>query len=102
MRNAILAAFPRAALVDAPTDIPGFASPLDIYNVIVSAYRDLVRLGLVENLELFAAALLVMRDPIDRNRVNIYVKPDMVNQLRVVAALVETHLELTTSGQIAA
>ena len=48
----------------------------------------------MENVDLFARYLIVERNPSDRNRVDVLMRPDFVNQLRVVAALVETHLEL--------
>lgn len=102
LRRAIVGAFPRAALSTDDLGIEGFASAEEVRQVILLAYDDLVALGLVENAELFAAGLVVERNAIDRNRLDCYVQPDMVNQLRVVAVLVETHLELIEGGQIAA
>lgn len=94
MRGAIQGAFPRAALTSEDTNIPGFASPGKIYDVIVHEYRRLQNEGLVEKVDLFAEGLVVERDEIDANRVNVLMRPDVVNQLRVVAAIVETNLEL--------
>lgn len=95
MRAAITGAFPRAALTTEDTNIPGFASPGKIRDVLIHEYKALERSGLVEKSDLFAEALIVERDEVDANRVNVLMRPDVVNQLRIVAALVETHLELT-------
>lgn len=94
MRAAITGAFPRCALTDEPTGINGFTSPAEIKLVIMHEYQRLQGLGLVENYDLFVQFLIVERDDVDRNRVNVLMRPDMVNQLRVVATIVETHLEL--------
>lgn len=94
MRSAITGAFPRSALTTENTGIPGFASPEQIKNVILVAYLFLVREGLVENYPLFAEALIVERNAIDANRVDIMMRPDLVNQLVIVAAAIETHLQL--------
>lgn len=102
LRRAITAAFPRSALSTEPMNIDGFASPEEIRQVILAAYDDMVEVGLVENAGLFEEALIVERHATDRNRVDCYLRPDFVNQLRVVAAVVETNLELIEEGQIAA
>ena len=94
MRAHIQSTFPRCALTDVPTGINGFASVQQIATAILHNYRMLEGAGLVENFGLFAQYLIVERDLYDRNRVNCLMRPDMVNQLRVVAALVETHLQI--------
>jgi phage tail sheath gpL-like len=94
MRAEITGAFPRAALSDEPTGINGFTSPPEIEMIILNTYDRFVTDGLCENPDLFSQLLVVERDSVDANRVNALMKPDFVNQLRVVAALVETHLEL--------
>lgn len=94
MRAMIQGNFSRAALTTDESGIPGFASPMLIRLAIIHEYRRLEKLGLVENSNLFAQFLIVERDEVDRNRVNVLMRPDFVNQLRVVAAVVETHLEL--------
>lgn len=93
MRAAIRGAFPRAALTDTDTGIPGFASPGTIKDVFIHNYRNLESVGLVENTLLFAEHLIVQRNSINANRVDAYMPIDVVNQLRTVAALVETNLE---------
>lgn len=102
MRYEITGAFPRAALSDEPTGINGFTSPQEIEMVVLNQYDRFVTDGLCENAELFSQLLVVERDGTDHNRVNILMKPDFVNQLRVVAALVETHLELVQESPVAA
>jgi phage tail sheath gpL-like len=94
MRAAITGAYPRCALTDRPTGINGFTSVPQIRALIISEYIRMQEIGLVEHSELFSRYLVVERDPVDRNRVNALMRPDMVNQLRVVAVVVETHLEL--------
>lgn len=94
MRAAITGTFPRAALTDQDSGIAGFASPGQIRDVIIHEYKRLESLGLVENHELFTSGLVVERDTVEANRVNILMRPDVVNQLVVIATLVETHLQL--------
>lgn len=85
----------RAALRDEnPTGIQGVATPADIRNTIVHGYRELSALNVVENEDLFEQSLIVERDLVDANRVNIYLPSDHVNQLRIVAANYVTHLQL--------
>lgn len=100
VRAMLTGLFPRAALTDDDKAIPGFASPGKIYDAIVHHYKGLDALGLVENPDLFAQALVVERNDLDANRVDILIRPDMVNQLRVIATLVETHLQLKDSFAI--
>lgn len=100
MRAAVTNAFPRAALSDNDLGINGFTSPSQIRLVLIHEYYRLAALGLVENPELFAQYLIVERDSVNRNRVNVLMRPDMVNQLRIVAAVVETHLELDPSDPL--
>jgi phage tail sheath gpL-like len=49
--------------------------------------------GLVENSTAFKANLVVERDPNDPNRLNVLYPPDLVNQLRVFAVLVQFRLQ---------
>jgi phage tail sheath gpL-like len=49
MRGAITGAFPRAALTDYDSGIPGFASPGQIKDVLIHNYRALKNIGLCEN-----------------------------------------------------
>jgi phage tail sheath gpL-like len=100
LRAAITNAFPRHALANDDRGVTGVASPALIKLVIIHEYIRLERLMLVENSDVFVRALVVERDEVDRNRVNCLVRPDLVNQLRVVAAIVETHLELDPTNPL--
>ena len=94
MRAAITGAYPRAALTDEESGIEGFASPPEIKEHLIHAYMELQALGLVENVEDFSEALVVERNALDANRVDVLARPDFVNQLRIFAMLAETHLQL--------
>lgn len=100
MRRTITGAFPRAALTNDDLGITGYASPGLIKLVIMHEYKRLQALGLVENYDLFVQSLIVERDLTDRGRVNTMLRPDFVNQLRIVAAVIETHLELDASDPL--
>jgi phage tail sheath gpL-like len=97
MRAAITGAYPRAALSDKDTGINGFASPGQVKDTLIHAYAELQLVGLVENLDLFAKVLQVERDPEVATRMNILLPPDFVNQWRIAAVLVQTHLQLTSA-----
>jgi len=45
--------------------------------------------GYIENLDDFIENLVVERDVTDRNRVNVLLPPDLINQFRVLAGLVQ-------------
>lgn len=45
--------------------------------------------GLIENLDDFIDNLRVERDATDRNRVNVLLPPDLINQFRILAGLVQ-------------
>jgi len=98
MKAAITGAFPRSALTDLPSGITGFASPDQIKDVIVHEYKRLESIGLVENSSLFAQHLVVERNALDANRVDVFMPIDVVNQLRVVAASIESHLQFKDSA----
>lgn len=95
MRAAITSAFPRCALTDVRTSIQGFTSPPQIRDEMIHEYMQLEARGLVENSTLFAQALIVERDANNTNRVNALLRPDLVNQFKLLAAVVKTNLELT-------
>ncbi|GAB5502756.1 phage tail sheath subtilisin-like domain-containing protein [Pyruvatibacter sp.] len=88
MRGMIQTTFPRMKLVaDAARLNAGQAavSPRQIKGAIIAKYAELERRGLVENTEAFATSLIVEKSATDPNRVNVLAKPDLVNQLNVVA-----------------
>lgn len=74
---------------------PGQAivTPLVIRGELIAAYGELERAGIVENMELFKANLIVERDAANPNRLNVLFPPDLVNQLRVFALLYQFRLQ---------
>ena len=68
-------------------------TPFVIRGEILSAYDELVALGVVENSGTFAKYLIVERDTINPNRLNVLFPPDYVNQLRVFAVLNQFRLQ---------
>lgn len=65
------------------------ATPKTVRQETVALFTLLRDDGLVENLDDFVANLVVERDDTDRNRVNCLLPPDLVNQFRVLAGLIE-------------
>lgn len=91
MRSAVQANFPRHVLVDDGTQVgPGIpaVTPSAIGSVLVATYSELEAEGVVEGAAAFAEALLVVRHPTNKNRVEALIKPDLANQFRIFAALV--------------
>ncbi len=65
------------------------ATPRLIRNTLIGAASQLVRVGLLEDLEQFKADLRVVRSETDPNRVNAILPPNVVNQFDVFAAAVQ-------------
>jgi phage tail sheath gpL-like len=103
MRGAVSDRHGRQALADEnPFNLAEITTPADIRNTLVHAYNDLAALGVVENPELFAAYVTVERDLNNATRVNAFIPPDLVNQLRVVAANATAYLQYQSpSGAVA-
>lgn len=59
----------------------------------LAEYKAMELEGLVENYKLFAKYLIVERNPNDPNRLDVLAPPDLVNQLRVFAVLVQFRLQ---------
>jgi phage tail sheath gpL-like len=96
LRQRLLTKFPRHKLADDGTPFgPGqaVATPSIIRGELVAAYSELITMGLVENMDLFKANLIVERNANDPNRVDILFPPDLINQLRIMAMLVEFRLQ---------
>lgn len=84
----------RAALADEnPMGIQGLATPKAVRDTIIHGYRELQNLMVVENLDLFEQRLIVERDAVDANRLNVYLPADVVNQLRIIAVNFTSHLQ---------
>lgn len=68
-------------------------TPNVIRGEMIAAYGEMEELGIVENAKAFAEHLIVERDPVDPNRVNVLYPADYVNQLRVFALLNQFRLQ---------
>lgn len=90
VRNRLALRFPNAKLGDdGDTIVDGVATPSSIRLELVALAREWVANGWMEGIEQFQADLEVVRDPADPNRVNVKMPPDLINQLRVIAARME-------------
>lgn len=91
----VAARYPRHKLADDGTNYaPGQA--VATCNVIraelITLFRELEYVGLVENFDQFKDDLIVVRSDSDPNRVNCVFPPDIINQFRVFAAAVQFRL----------
>lgn len=96
LRNAITTKFPRHKLANDGTRFgPGqaVATPGIIRDELIAQYRLLESQGLCENMPAFKKFLIVERALDDPNRVNVLLPPDLVNQLRILAMLVQFRLQ---------
>ena len=64
-------------------------TPKTIRQTIISLFTSLYDKGLIEDLDSFKTNLVVERNADDRNRVDVLMPPDVVNQFRVLAGLVQ-------------
>jgi phage tail sheath gpL-like len=104
-RNRILSKFPRAKLADDGTRIgagQAVVTPSTIRAELVALYSELEEAALAENMDAFKTYLVVERDATDPNRVNVLFPPDLVNQLRIFAMLVQFRLQYPSSATAAA
>jgi len=88
----LVARFPRFKLADDgnPTKAgQRVTTPKTIKGEIVAEYADMIGDGLMENLDEFKDSLVVERNANNRNRVDVLARPDLINQLRVVAIRTE-------------
>jgi phage tail sheath gpL-like len=65
------------------------ATPSTVAQEIIGLFTELRNVGLVENLDEFIENLVVERDATDRNRVNVLLPPDLINQFRVLAGMIQ-------------
>jgi phage tail sheath gpL-like len=101
LRDAILTKFPRHKLANDGTRFgagQAIVTPKIIKAELVAQYSGLEDLGMVENMEAFKTFLIVERDAVDPNRVNVLLPPDLVNQLRIFAALVQFRLQYSAQA----
>ena len=101
LKSAITSKYGRHKLVnDGTRTAPGQAavSPSGLRAELIAEYGTMEADGLVENAEAFAAALIVERNALDPNRVDVLFPPDLVNQLRVFAVLNQFRLQYPTAA----
>lgn len=95
LRTFMALRYPRFKLADDGTRFSrgaNVATPKMLKGSIIARFGQWEDAGLVENVGQFKNDLVVERDPNDPNRVNALVPPDIVNQLRVFAALIQFRL----------
>lgn len=67
-------------------------SPLRIKGDIIAWGLDLVSAGIIEDIKTFKDSLVVERNNTDQNRVDVLMSPDLVNQLNLIATLIQFKL----------
>ncbi|MFG6500148.1 phage tail sheath subtilisin-like domain-containing protein [Sulfitobacter sp. 1A15106] len=94
LRTKVLSRHARQGLAgdDTPA-INGVARPKDIRATLIAGYAELTNLGVVENQRAFEDALIVERNAVDYNRVDVSLPFDVVNQLRVLAVQATANLQ---------
>jgi len=65
------------------------ARPKDVKAEIIALFTSLRDIGLVENLDEFVENLVVERNATDVNRVDVLLPPDLINQFRILAGLLQ-------------
>jgi phage tail sheath gpL-like len=79
-----LSLYPRHKLADDGTAFGAgqpIATPSGIKGNVIALYQDWINLGLAEDIEAFADALVVERDTVNRSRINITMQPVLIGQL---------------------
>lgn len=105
LRVAITQKFSRHKLADDGTRFgegQAVVTPNIIRSELIAQYSLMESLGLVENTPAFSAALIVERNALDPNRVDVLFPPDLINQLRIFALLGQFRLQYSTQGAAAA
>jgi phage tail sheath gpL-like len=88
--------FPRSKLANDGTKFgagQAIVTPGIIKSALIAQYRNDEFNGLVENVDLFKQFLMVERDSVNPNRVNVLYPPDVINQLRIFAVLNQFRLQ---------
>jgi len=95
LRNFITLQFPRYKLADDGTNFArgqAVVTPNTIKATIIARFKQWEDQGLAEDVDQFKSDLIVERDTTDLNRVNCLVPPNIINQLRVLAAQLQFRL----------
>ena len=96
LRTQITSKFGRHKLANDGTSFgegQAIVTPSIIKSELIAAYSDLMDRGLVENMDAFKEFIIVERNATDPNRVDVLFPPDLVNQLRIFAMLVQFRLQ---------
>ena len=75
------------------------ATPSTVRADIIALFRQWEGAGLVENADAFKEGLVVERNTGDANRLDILLTPDLVNQLRVMGAVISFELQSTLTEE---
>lgn len=92
VRARITQMFPRHKLANDGTKFaPGqaIATPSIVRDELCALFRELESGGLVEDFEQYKADLIVERNADDKNRLDVLMGPNLVNQLRIFAAQIQ-------------
>jgi phage tail sheath gpL-like len=97
LRTRLTSRFPRMKLADNGTPA-GAGSAIVTPNIaraeLISAYADLVDLGLAQDAEAFAASLVVQRNALNPNRLDVLFPTYLIDQLRTLALLAQFRLQV--------
>lgn len=94
LRSRLSTKFARFKLADDGTQTVGqtTTTPSGIKAEIVAWALEMASLGLIEDVQNFISTIEVVRDESDTSRVNVLIRPDLVNQLQVTAIQVKFSL----------
>jgi len=65
------------------------ATPKTVKQEIIALFTELRDAGLIENLEDFIDNLIVQRNSTDKDRVDVLLPPDLINQFRILATKIQ-------------
>jgi len=92
VRNRLLLKYPRHKLANDGTKFglgQAIMTPKVMKAELISLFSQWELRGLVEDADSFAELLIVERNADDRNRLDILLPPDLVNQLRIIAIQIQ-------------
>lgn len=101
IRNRVETVFPRHALKDDDDFLVAgsyTATPAILQGYMAAWATELRNLNVIEDVDRFIEQIQVDRCATDPNAIDIIIRPDLVNQLRIVRVLVQFMLEDTSTG----
>lgn len=99
LKSSIETKYPRSKLANDGTRFASgqaIVTPSIIRGELVASYLDLMELGLVENVDAFVENLVVERNALNPNRLDVLYPPDLVNGLRIFALLMQFRQQYST------